>query len=146
MKKLILYTAFLIIISCKSYKLKSDNSTLAIKFMGTVKMYPMDLNEKIFWENPDEHAFIKIEYEFKESYIDSLPKMREDKHFEFLKYAFIYKNGNKNDTIYADQSLKAFYKIEKGKDRGLYKYNFYYDYKDKFDMLKITYSFFNDCW
>ncbi len=132
--------------SCSVINTKNDKSTIVIKFMGTVNRYPMAINDDIFWENPHEHSIIKMNYEFKESFVDSLEIVNKDINFENLTYAFIYYNLGKRDTIYADQSLKNYYKIIRGKNKKFDKYYFYYDTSNKFEWFRFKYSFFNECW
>jgi hypothetical protein len=71
----------------------------------------------------------------------------ENENFEFLTYAFIYKNGNKKDTIYADQTLKAFKKIRKIKKTDRLEETYYYDKDGEIaTMLRNKFSFFKECW
>lgn len=141
------YIIIILILSCKSTKdFDQDDSVEVIKFMGSFNDYPRDVDYSIFWNFPEEHARLKVTKSFNlpEKFI-RLEKMDEDKSFEFLTYAFIYKNNNINDTIYADQTLRAFMKIDFKNGQSVE--SFYFDYNNEIsEFLKIKYSFFNECW
>ena len=144
--KIFFYTILILILSCKSIEnLKQDNSVEVIKFMGTFYDYPRDVDVKIFWEFPEEHAKLVIPKSFNlPEKFSNLAKMNENNSFEFLTYAFIYKNGNVKDTIYADQTLKTFMKINVKNGQPIE--SFYYDNNEFSYFLKIKYSFFKECW
>jgi len=125
-----------------------NNTVEVIKFMGTYGHYPMDVNYGIFWGFPEEHAKLNIIYDFSiEEKFEKLALMNENEDFEFLTYAFIYKNGKKRDTIYADQTLKAFKKVKKVKTPNRYEEIYYYDKEGEIaTMLRNKFSFFKECW
>lgn len=129
-------------------KCKENNTVEVIKFMGTYNDYPMDVNYQIFWDYPEEHAKLNIIYDFSiEEKFRKLPLVTENENFEFLTYAFIYKDGKSTDTIYADQTLKAFKKIQKIKKTNRFKETYYYDKEGEIaTMLRNKFSFFNECW
>ena len=55
--------------------------------------------------------------------------------------------GNKKDTIYADQTLKAFKKIRKIKKTDRLEETYYYDKDGEIaNMLRNKFSFFKECW
>lgn len=134
--------------ACKPTKVDSfnSNSIEVIKFMATYYDYPIDIYYDSFWEFQEEHAKLSIIHDFSlEDRFNELPIMKEDETFEFLTYAFIYKNGSKNDTIYADQTLKAFKKYDSSKSK--YKETLFYDEKGEIARaLRERFSFFRECW
>jgi len=129
-------------------KNKQNNTVEVVKFMGTYGFYSREVDYHIFWGFPEEHAKLSIIYDFSiEEKFRKLPLANEDENFEFLTYAFIYKNGNKKDTIYADQTLKAFKKIRKTKKTDRLEETYYYDKNGEIaTMLRNKFSFFKECW
>jgi len=86
-------------------KSKQNDTVEVVKFMETYYYYSRDVDYHIFWGFPEEHAKLSIIHNFSiEEKFRNLPLVTENENFEFLTYAFIYKNGNKKDTIYADQT------------------------------------------
>jgi hypothetical protein len=139
----------LMFLSCVSTNYRSsDHQVEVIKFMGTYQTYSVEVNYDIFWEFPEEHARLNIINDFSLSEkFNKLPLKKEDESFEFLTYAFIYKNGKRTDTIYADQTLKAFKKYKFGKNKNDIEEIFYYDNSgETAKMLRSKFSFFKECW
>lgn len=112
-----------------------------IKFMD-LNQYPRSIDEKIFWDYPEEHASFRIRIdkssktfledikEFKTTNADSFPD---------FKYALLIKKDKKIDTLYSDQSLKHWkYKVN-GKNLNYYDENYS-------SFLRENYTFFSDCW
>ena len=129
-------------------KSKQNDTVEVVKFMETYYYYSRDVDYHIFWGFPEEHAKLSIIHNFSiEEKFRKLPLANEDENFEFLTYAFIYKNGNKKDTIYADQTLKAFKKIRKIKKTDRLEETYYYDKNGEIaTMLRNKFSFFKECW
>lgn len=138
-----------LLLSCVSSKFHSNEHQVeVIKFMGTYQTYSVEVNYDIFWQFPEEHAKLSIVNDFSlNEKFSKLPLMKKDDSFEFLTYAFIYKNGKKNDTIYADQTLKAFKKYKFGKNKNDTEEIFYYDTDgETANILRSKFSFFKECW
>lgn len=143
--KTILFFFYVILLSSFSFSKenvipdKYKNETKVIKFMYSEE-YLMDYGEKMFWDNPQEHAIMfQDRFEIK-SLVQKLPKSNS-KLFKNHNYCFIIPNKNNNDTVYADFSLKAWIIKENGKS------NYYYDEEGNLARdLRANYSFFKDCW
>jgi hypothetical protein len=142
-KNLLSLFILLVVIFCFSGKIsetKKGNSTKVIKFMNTVNEYPFDYGEKMFWDNPEEHAII---YDTSFDFLKKVKSFRksDSKKFKNYNYCFIIPSPSKNDTLYSDFTLKSWI-IKKD---GIKTY--YYDEKGEFaNELRDIYSFFKDCW
>ncbi|MGU3377660.1 hypothetical protein [Chryseobacterium sp. M5A1_1a] len=138
-----LFVLLPIIMSCFSNQKTKENKSRAIKvikFMNTVNEYPFDYGEKMFWDNPEEHAVI---YDTHFNIMDEVASFNssDSKKFKNYKYCFIIPSSLKNDTLYSDFTLKAWIIKKNGTKE------YYYDNTGKLaNNLKGIYSFFYDCW
>lgn len=150
MKELIINKLFLCIlpfIFCSSNHGQSIHSLInqeskveVIKFMGTITTQPYTVDEKIFWNNRDEHAKLSIR---NNDFIDDVKSLKNHsyEYFHEINYAFIIVNRNQIDTIYSDDTLKSWFLKE-----GNQEIYFYDDKGEIAKNLRLSYSFFYDCW
>lgn len=120
---------------------ESINEIEIIRFMGLYQ-YPRSVDEKIFWDFPEEHASFKIRIDMtSKTFLDDIKEFKSAKDVNFyeFEYALLIKKGNKTDTIYSDHTLKYW----KHKINGSY-LNYYDDSYPLF--IRENYSFFSDCW
>ncbi len=112
-----------------------------IKFMD-LNQYPRSIDEKIFWDYPEEHASFRIRIDkSSKTFLEDIKefKITNADSFPDFKYALLIKKDKKIDTLYSDQSLKHWkYKVN-GKNLNYYDENY-------FSFLRENYTFFSDCW
>ena len=126
--------------SKKNFDKEKNNSTKVIKFMNTVNAYPFDYGEKMFWDNPEEHAII---YENQFEILKQVTRLKktDSKVFKNYKYCFIIPSKIQNDTVYSDFTLRAWIIKKKGIK------TYHYDDTGKLaNDLRSVFSFFNNCW
>lgn len=137
--------------SLKIYSLSSKtNEIKVIKFMYS-KEYLFDYGEKMFWDNPEEHAFMNLDMKWgdkndPEKILNIKDKVLElnisdSKTFKNYNYCFLVPNKNSIDTLYTDFSLKSWLYKKNGKKTYYYDESGYIAYG-----LRGNYSFFKDCW
>ena len=121
----------------------STNEIIVVKFMY-LDDYSKAISTKSFWKYPKEHAKFILPLG-KNTFLDeiqsTLPK-NDCNTFGNHNYAFVVKrNEQKNDTIYADISLKTWMFKKNGKVEC------HYDENGSFaEFLRQNYPFFKDCW
>lgn len=112
-----------------------------IKFMD-LNQYPRSIDEKIFWDYPEEHASFRIRIDkSSKTFLDEIKgfKIINSNNFPDFKYALLIKKDKKIDTLYSDESLKHWkYKIN-GKNLNYYDENYS-------SFLRENYTFFSNCW
>ncbi len=121
-------------------EIESEGYVEVIKFMGTITTQPYSVDEKIFWNNRDEHAKLIIR---NNDFIEDIKTLNDttSKNFREYNYAFIVRKGKEIDTLYSDYTLKTWI-LKKDK-----KETYYFDEKgETAENLRHMYSFFNECW
>ncbi len=143
----ILIIIFFTLSACKP-TIKNDNPIVAesqygvevIKFMGSITTFPHSIGEREFWENSQEHADLKI---INDDFISNVLKLSDKSidGFREYKYAFLVKTENSTDTLYCDPDLERWILKRSGS------YSYYYDKEGVIaQRLRLSYSFFYDCW
>lgn len=120
---------------------QNENEIIILKFMD-INKYPRTIDEKIFWDYPDEHATFRIRIDkLSKTFLDDIKdfKLTNSDNFPDFKYALLIKKEKKTDTIYSDPTLKHWRYKENGRILNYYDENYSF-------FLRENYTFFSDCW